>query len=170
MSIFSKFFKKYFSKDSYVFEDLYDAIETSDLDMVREIISINPKLVFGKDEYGFTIVHAVASTDNEEIAKLILSYKIDVNSKNEDGITPIHNVMYPNIAQILIDSGANINITDNGGNTPLHIQASDGEERNDVIEVLLKSGADKKILNKQGERAYDIAIIREEEDNASILK
>ena len=100
----------------------------------------------------------------------MLKRRNDVNIKNNDGIAALHNVMYPEIAKILIGSGADVNIIDNDGNTPLHIQASDGEERFDVIEILLAHGADKSVKNKRGQRAYDIAISREDKDNAKILK
>jgi len=52
----------------------------------------------------------------------------------------------------------------------LHVQASDGEERFDVIEILLENGVDKTIKNKNGERAYDIAVSRQDKDNAEILR
>ncbi|WP_268919983.1 ankyrin repeat domain-containing protein [Acetivibrio mesophilus] len=61
-------------------------------------------------------------------------------------------------------------MTDNESKTPLHVQASDGEERFDVIEILLENGVDKTIKNKNGERAYDIAVSRQDKDNAEILR
>ena len=170
MSIFSKIIKIDSSDDDYDFSELYDAIKTSDLDTVKDIIKKNKKLLYEKDEYGFTVIHAVASTDDEEVANFVLKRRNDVNIKNNDGIAALHNVMYPEIAKILIGSGADVNIIDNDGNTPLHIQASDGEERFDVIEILLAHGADKSVKNKRGQRAYDIAISREDKDNAKILK
>lgn len=154
----------------YSFGDLYEALEIGESDLVHKIISEESSLMYGEDEYGFRVVHALASNDNEELARFILEMGIDVNSKNDEGITALHIALYPEIAQLLINHGADVNITDNRGNTPLHIHASDGEETFEVIKVLLSNGADKSIENKSGKRAYDIAKSREDKDNMKILK
>jgi ankyrin repeat protein len=167
MSFLEKFTKK---KTTFSYDDLYNAIEIGDITFVNKIICVNPNLMYEKDKYGFTVLHAVASTDNEEIANIILNLEMDINMRNEGGITALHTALYPNIAQMLIRHGADVNATDYNGNTPLHIKASDGEESFDVIEVLLNNGADKERTNKFNEKPYDIAKAREDEDNMTILK
>lgn len=154
----------------YNFSDLYEAIEIGDLELINEIISGKPDVIYGQDEYGFTAIHAVASIDDEEIANIILNKGLDINAKNDEGITALHIVLYQEITQLLIDQGANVNCVDNFGNTPLHIQASDGEDAFDVIQVLLNNGADKEKINNSGERAYDISKSRADINNMRILK
>ncbi len=67
----------------YCFNDLYNAIEVGDSELVYKIISIQPSLLYQKDKHGFTVVHA--STDNEEIIEHVLKRYIDINIKNDEG-------------------------------------------------------------------------------------
>ncbi|MFB7158235.1 hypothetical protein [Lysinibacillus sp. NPDC056232] len=61
-----------------------------------------------------------------------------------------------------IRSWALIDITANNGNTPLHTQVSNDEESIDIIQLLLKRGANLEIKNAFGKIALDIAKSREE--------
>ena len=57
------------------------------------------------------------------------------------------------IALLLIESGADLNITDNDGNTPLLLSAID---RNfDAMKILLQAGAKTDIRNKEGKTFFD---------------
>ncbi|WP_285400090.1 ankyrin repeat domain-containing protein [Lysinibacillus sp. fls2-241-R2A-57] len=107
-------------------------------------------------------MHAAVSTENTELVKYLINLGVDVNSKNDEGISPFHIVLYPEVAECLLDHGALIDSTENNGNTPLHTQVSDGEERIDIIQLLLKRGANREIKNVFGEIALDIARSREE--------
>ncbi len=77
--------------------------------------------------------------------------------------------MYPQIAALLIRHGADVNAAADDGSTPLHTQVADGEERLDVIEVLLEHGADKTRRDKRGLTPLAIARGREEEEIALLL-
>ena len=69
------------------------------------------------------------------------------------------------LVQRLIDSGADINIQDETGQTAL-IAASD-QGYFGIAELLLKRGADSKIKDKDGDSALDIARFK---DHAEIVK
>ena len=144
------------------FNDLYDLVELDEFEEVKDILNKNASLALGKDEYGFTLLHAAVSTENTELVKYIIDLGVDVNSKNDDGISPLHIVLYPEVAECLLDHGALIDSTSNDGDTPLHTQVSDGEERIDNIQLLLKRGANPEIKNTFGKIALDIARSREE--------
>ncbi|MFJ8459081.1 ankyrin repeat domain-containing protein [Lysinibacillus xylanilyticus] len=144
------------------FNDLYDLVELDEFEEVKDILNENAILALSKDEYGFTLLHAAVSTENTELVKYIIDLGVDVNSKNDDGISPLHIVLYPEVAECLLDHGALIDITANNGDTPLHTQVSDGEERIDNIQLLLNRGANREIKNTFGKIALDIAKSREE--------
>jgi len=69
------------------------------------------------------------------------------------------------LVQGLIDSGADINIQDETGQTAL-IAASD-QGYLGIVELLLKRGADSNIKDKDGDSALDIARLK---DHAEIIK
>ncbi|MEY9979088.1 ankyrin repeat domain-containing protein [Lysinibacillus sp. RC79] len=144
------------------FIDLYDLVEMDGFEEVKEILNENASLALSKDEYGFSLLHAAVSTENPELVKYLIDLGVDVNSRNDEGIAPLHIVLYPEVAECLLDNGALIDLTTNDGDTPLHTQVSDGEERIDIIQLLLKRGANSEIKNIFGENALDIAKSREE--------
>lgn len=58
-------------------------------------------------------------------------------------------------AQKIIELGGDINITDNDGNTVLHLAVQDFHQRD--IKFLLENGIDTSIKNKDGHTAFDLA-------------
>jgi ankyrin repeat protein len=69
----------------------------------------------------------------------------------------------------LLKLGANINNTNNYGNTPLH-EAVLSEANIDTIKTLLESGADKEIRNDSGETAEETAKIMGYKTIANFIK
>lgn len=151
--------------------ELYEAIEIkANVELVKKILEENPSIIHEKDELGFTVAHFAAGSDNKELVEFILNKDIDINVKNKYGSTPLHIAIYPEIAQMLIDHGANVNEVDNEEETPLHDCAWNGEERAEMIKLLLKNGVDKNKKNYKGQTALDIAISRGDTKNIELLK
>ena len=59
------------------------------------------------------------------------------------------------IANMLISKGANIDVMDKYGNTPLHIASECGSK--DLVRHLISRGANKDAKNIDGKTAYDLA-------------
>ena len=154
----------------YTYDDLYSAAEIGDDELVKTILEAQPELISEKDKYEFSILHGAVMSESEELIKFLIKNGADVNAKNDEGITPLHIVLYPEIAQILIAHGAVINAVSKNGDTPLHVMAAEGDQTLDVVELLLENGADKSIKDKQGKTAFDIAKSRDEEGLMEILK
>ena len=64
-------------------------------------------------------------------------------------------------AKALLDNGADVNVTDEEGNTPLHFAAGYG--RSGAVRALLAAKADPSTKNAQGKTAVDL--IKEEARN-----
>ncbi|MCA9508444.1 MAG: ankyrin repeat domain-containing protein [Myxococcales bacterium] len=87
-----------------------------------------------------------------ELAGLLLRYR-----------QPLHLAIHNKEAVIaLIEGGANLNVKDAYGFTPLHLAASAGQI--EVIEALIKSGAEVDEQDDQGNTALHLAIVRKEKD------
>lgn len=150
---------------------LYEAIEVKqDVELVKKILNENPNLINEKDELGFSVAHFVAGSKSKEIVEFVLSKNININVKNKYGSTPLHIAVYPEIAQILINNGADVNEIDNEEETPLHDCAWNGEERGEMIKLLLQNGVDRSKKNYKGQTALDIAISRGDLKNIELLK
>src|SRR6218665_3377717 len=59
------------------------------------------------------------------------------------------------IVEVLLDAGANSNVFDQNGNTPLHIAVNQGSTS--MVQLLLSCGADPKLTDRRGNAAIHIA-------------
>ena len=92
--------------------------------------------------------------DKFNIAKLLIDYGADVNHKNSyDGEQgPLTYAVLGNdtrLVDLLIKNGADVNAISLHGETPLIAAIKDGNNNNDVIQLLLKRGSRKNIKDKK---------------------
>ena len=141
------------------------------------------------------------------VVQEILKYKPDVNGRGRDGMTAINaclqayhykekDVNLREVVRMLLDAGADPNISDNGGMTPLIVNARNLEiaqmliahgadvnaRANDgftpllnagtaeVARLLLEHGADPFAKTKHGETALDLAKGGNRKDQAALLE
>ena len=100
---------------------------------------------------------------NDHMACFLKLIELGVNIKAKDvrGCTPLHHCVTDyandetmNMAKILIKNGANVNEQNRGGATPLMEPTSLGKL--DVVEMLVKHGADPGILDNDGKSCLTI--------------
>lgn len=131
------------------------------------------------DGQGLTALHIAARDDSVEVARVLIDGGADVNTKvwieegdrnvtnvGTLGQTPLHFAADagPNnsenggteVAKLLIDAGADVNVAREDGQTPLHIVAKNFHVG--VAKLLLDAGANVNVVDKKGrkpcERAY----------------
>jgi ankyrin repeat protein len=63
-------------------EELMNAIKLGDVDQVRRILDANTELVHARDELGATPLHYAAFDGQQEIAELLLDRGADINSRD----------------------------------------------------------------------------------------
>jgi ankyrin repeat protein len=117
---------------------------------------------------------AVGSFDSRVTLQLLIKNKVALNIKDEEGRTLLHQASImsdSNAAEILIENGSDINAKDTKGFTPLILAVSDymlpGKldsdprvargSREDVVELLLKSGANANLPDPAGNTALHYA-------------
>lgn len=95
----------------------------------------------------------------ELASELIARCPSRVNDTDRRGNTPLHMTIEQldgaELACTLLRAGANPSISNNDGNTPLHLAAKAGETR--LAAILLLYGADPTIRNYEGHRPPDLA-------------
>ena len=106
------------------------------------------------NEHGLTLLHAAAWSGNVAFVTQFLDQKHGYDTLDQKQWTPLHcaccstsdnNIV---IARLLIDAGADVNLKDNDGTTPLLIAATIG--RIDLVRLLVQSGADLNLHDVEG--------------------
>lgn len=113
-----------------------------------------------KNHRGFTPLHLAARTSSLECVELLLrDGNADPNAKDFDQRTPLHAAVGKadsafEIIELLISWGANVNVKDVYGFTPLHLAALDGLAQ--CVELLLYHGADVSTKSRKGTTALNV--------------
>ena len=119
---------------------------------------------------GYPIHHACAHNATE-IVTLLLTYNVDVNVKNEEGITPLIYAAVqtnPQVTQQLLDHGANPLVTLQQGETPLHILAECGHIP--CIKPYLNHPLVHDIVNAKDNRGYKPVSYAAESSQLDVLE
>mmetsp|Transcript_62314 Transcript_62314/g.147679 ORF Transcript_62314/g.147679 Transcript_62314/m.147679 type:complete len:404 (-) Transcript_62314:17-1228(-) len=105
-----------------------------------------------------------------DVLRILIDAGFDVNTKEVavHGSTPLHCAVADDstevahvltFVQILLDAGADVNSTDDQGNTPLH--ASIESYRPEIVRSIIDAGADPCVKNIHGETALALAQFHE---------
>jgi ankyrin repeat protein len=101
---------------------------------------------------------AIANNNSDLFSKL-LSSKADVNLCAREITPPLFNAIFFGnfeFTKTLLENGANVNLQDHCGTTPLHCAVSAvAGNKEQIIKLLLEHGADLKIKNNLGKLPTD---------------
>lgn len=141
---------------------IFSMIIKDQLDELIEILKNKNIDLYQRNEFGNTPLHVACNSIyaiNAEIVELLLKYPLDINSKGVDDCTPLHYAIGKednNVVKILIDKGADLNIPDKNGNTPLMSATDMFDDDDTIIKLLLENGADPNIKNNYGVSVYKL--------------
>jgi len=105
-----------------------------------------------------TLMIAVLNSDYNDIETLLKDKRIDIDLKNDDGMTALHYAAGSGdglILRLLLEYGARINVVDGQGNSPLHL-ASDANAFA-VAQELVDHGADVSSINVDSKTPFDLS-------------
>ncbi|WP_088011794.1 ankyrin repeat domain-containing protein [Gottfriedia acidiceleris] len=153
---------------------LFDATQKGENEIVIEIISNQPNLIHEENEHGLTLLGIAAHYGQYEVVKTLVNNGVQINALSHSKLSfiPQNTALHAAIAgeksieviDFLLTNGADPNISDSEGHTPLHIAAFEGNTS--IAERLLKNGAEIK-SNKSGKTPIEIA---EERGNSEFIK
>jgi len=152
---------------------IHEACATGLLQHVQMMIENKPDVVNEISSHGFTPLGIAAHFNKEDIVRLLLMHHADPNICSQNGYNsyPLHAALGNNnsdISKMLIEAGAEVNVSQNGRITPLHLAAQHGNI--DLIILLLEQGADVSATTDLGASASDLAAEKGFHEIAEILK
>ncbi|KAJ1435719.1 Major sperm protein [Sesbania bispinosa] len=133
------------------------AIRAGKLELVKLLVSSGCGINNSVD----LVLHEAAAMDRIDLVEFSFESfgdKIDVNSVNPKGRTPIHVAAmegHVRVIEFFVSKGGNPNGVDSEGWTPLHCAASRGHLK--AVECLLECSNVKYVRNREGKTAFDVA-------------
>jgi ankyrin repeat protein len=136
--------------DSANFLPLHYACTNGNVDVTKLLLE------FGADATSYLSGHApcelAAKNGHGEVIKILVKFGANLEEKGYSGCTPIVSAAANNQLQCVLDLlqlGADINSTDLNGDSSLHM-ATKLQDPIQMIRLLLKHGADPKLVNRHG--------------------
>jgi ankyrin repeat protein len=127
-------------------------------EMIREILKYNPHLE-ARDREGKTAIFAAGTYEYRdedgvrvECVRILAKAGANINAKDNDGNTPLHETFLTDVEEELLKLGANVNARNNDGETPIFTTVD-----NDAIPLFIEHGADLTIRNNKGETVVEAA-------------
>jgi hypothetical protein len=128
-----------------------------------------------RGESGINPLHAAAISGNFEVVRILIGYDpADINARDEGGSTPLlwasgsYCFEDGSVVRLLLEHGADINVQNQIGRTPLHRASMIGALG--VVRLLLEHGADVEAKNNVGETALQEAADMEHDDVVELLR
>ncbi len=150
-----------FLADKTITLTIFEAAATGKINNVIRLLARDPELVNAYSMDGFQPLGLACYFGHFETAEYLVKAGAPINSVSRNGlrVAPIQSAVaggHLKTVKMLLDHGADPNITEQGGFTPLHAAAQNGDV--DMIRVLLYGGADLSIKSDNGKLAMDIAM------------
>eukprot|EP01114_Cavostelium_apophysatum_P024234 TRINITY_DN9423_c0_g3_i3.p1 TRINITY_DN9423_c0_g3~~TRINITY_DN9423_c0_g3_i3.p1 ORF type:complete len:540 (+),score=183.63 TRINITY_DN9423_c0_g3_i3:202-1821(+) len=128
-----------------------------------------------RDMYGWTVLHVACKSNAEkesedDILRMLIEYPgIIIDSKNNDGNTPLHyfaqNFTSPGVSELgdllikkVLEKGSHVNVLNHNGETPLHKAIFNPAFRIIMVQMLIANGADVNIPTHTGDTVLHYAV------------
>jgi ankyrin repeat protein len=147
--------------------DIFEACALGDCSRIESLLRQDAMLVHESSADGWAPLHLAAAFGGPQATSLLLTHGAHVHrfSRNPMHNQPLHACIALSqdcdTVRLLIEQGANVNMAQAGGYTPLHQAAAAG--RADLTRILLEAGADPATLCHQGKTPADYARERQHE-------
>jgi len=117
------------------------------------------------DIYQMKALHYAANYNETEAIDVLLEAGAEIEARTQELITPLHcaaGMLNLEAVKTLVKHGANCNAQDDDVRTPLHyaVRKAGKQGASEVVDLLLRSGADETRRDDGGSRAADVVADR----------
>ena len=153
--------------------DIFEAVSIGDNLITNQLLSKNPYLLNSYSADGFTLLGLASYFGHYSLVKLLLEKGANPNihSNNQFKVAPIHSacsISNYEIAELLINNGANVNSRQLQSYTPLHSTAHNGKV--ELSKLLLKNGADVNAKADDGKTPLSMALERGFKETSDLIE
>jgi uncharacterized protein len=153
--------------------DVFEAAAFGDVDRITVLLEEDPPLVTSYSGDGFTALHFAAFFGRFEAAELLIQRGAEVDAFGRGWMTgtAMHSAvsrLHSHVVRILLEAGANPNVRQSAGWTPLHAAAANGDLAS--VDLLLDAGADFTATNDEGRSVGDLATESGDESTADRIR
>jgi len=150
-----------FLADKTVAINIFEASATGKINNIIRLLARDPQLVNAYAKDGFQPLGLACYFGHPETAEYLVKAGAPINSPSRNALkaAPIQSAVaagHEKVVQVLLQLGADPNIREQGGYTPLHAAAQNKDV--DMIRTLLYGGADLTLQGNDGNTALDLAI------------
>ena len=155
---------------------IWEAAALGELETVREWLGEEDNLKDRVSSDGFSSLGLTAFMGHQVVLEELLKKGADPNkpSQNQMVVYPINSAaahlnsaVALEMVRKLIEHGAEVNVAQHGGWTPLHQAASNGDQT--LVTLLLDSGADRTLNSEDGRSASQMALENGYDQLAEVL-
>ncbi len=120
------------------------------------------------------VVSAVNGRDQDVLDVIIRNYSVDINAQHKsEGYTALHRCVFANYfldtVKFVLNLGANPNIADTSGRTPLHVITNRRDKADEILVCLLDAGAKVNIQDANGNTPLHLSIENKTWEHVRIL-
>jgi uncharacterized protein len=153
--------------------DVFEAAAFGDVDRLTVLLEEDPPQVTSYSSDGFTALHFAAFFGRFEAAELLIERGAEVDAFGRGWMTgtAMHSAvsrLHADVVRILLEAGANPNVRQSAGWTPLHAAAANGDLTS--VDLLLDADADLTATNDEGRSVSDLATESGDEATADRIR
>ncbi|KAK9873394.1 hypothetical protein WA026_022457 [Henosepilachna vigintioctopunctata] len=152
-------------KDNNGWTLLHCTVSTGNVYYTKKLLKMGAD-VNATNDWGCTPLHVACAGNNEDCINVLLDYKPLLNVKHVDMFSCLHTFLIlgelnnEQLLERMLREGADPNIHDGNGNTPLHIMCAQKEMKKSLsfVRLLLEYNADINSTNNEGKTPLHLAI------------
>lgn len=148
-------------------EDLFQSIESNNVDLLKRKLAADPSLANLENEQGLTPLGMASHLGYTDSVQVLLDFNVDIDAISHSKVEyiPSNTALHAAIAgarnfeviELLLKNNAQTNLFDSNGHTALHTAAFH-DDNTQLIELLVNHGASVQAKVEGGKTALEVAV------------
>lgn len=147
----------------------FELIALGSADDIAGALQDDPTLAVARDKYEFQAIHLLDYADFNAKLAILLAHGADINAQNDEGVALLHILIDFAFMPEVLNAGADLELADHQGRTPLLVHLSEPDSF-EMVAALLDAGADPRATDHSGQSAIDYARLHGDPDLEQMIQ